>query len=143
QACGLLWGEGGHGGNWGALHLVRGVDIPMSTTTLTVKPGIGGAGGSGFAVAGSTGGSTTVTGTGWVGGTVTGGNGGSALNADASGKSPGNFTFEAQTYRGGDQQNAIADGIEPGGGGSGATIIPFAGLRGADGAVWITAIQNV
>jgi hypothetical protein len=73
-----------------------------------------------------------------AGGTYTGG--GSYGGTGWYGPSPGNETFEGQTYYGGLQATSGgAAGGWPGGGGAGADQVFAAGGRGASGAAWIVA----
>lgn len=65
------------------------------------------------------------------------------VGSDHAGKSPGNLTYNGQTYVAGGQQNTYgAKGTGPGGGGAGGNWISFQpGGAGAAGAVWIRAYQ--
>jgi hypothetical protein len=133
-------GQGGNPGTWQVRTLTYGIDIPISTTSLTVNVGAGGAGGSGAGNPGSAGGASTVTGTGVTTITAAGGTGGGAGGV-ATGRGPGNQTLHTETYvGGGDQVSPSAPGNAPGGGGAGGA--PFSdGATGAVGAVWLAAYQ--
>jgi hypothetical protein len=145
QGCGLLWGEGGHGGSWAMATITRDVQIPRTTTTLTGVVGSPGAGHDGIlGDVGSPGAASTISGTGWAGLTAAGGAGGSAGNADITGKGPipaSQMINGYPYYAGGDQSSAFGNGIGPGGGGGGSQITFVNAGPGAAGAVWVRAYQ--
>jgi hypothetical protein len=144
QGASLFAGEGGHGGVWSGVTVALGTDIPRTTTTLAVVAGGGGAAGGGIGGNGNPGSASTVTGTGWATGLHAGGGpGGTAGNADITGKGPGNYDFNNAPYYGGpDQASGSGAGQAPGGGGAGAGILLLtAGGAGAAGEVWISAYQ--
>ena len=131
------WTEGGEAGHWTVTRLVRGVDIPWGTTQITGTVGAGGNDSSGN---GNPGGASTATGTGMSTLTGAGGPGGNQSNLDTPGKSPGNQTFNGETYVGGEQQNFQSqDGNAPGGGGAGARVSLMRGGKGAVGRIWFKA----
>jgi hypothetical protein len=133
-------GNGGGGGGWQAVTLLRGVDIPLTTTSITGSVGAGGAGSTGN---GSPGGSSTAIATGWAGLTAAGGtNPNPSGSGPIPGLSPGNETFNGVPYTGGaSQTTARSAGIAPGGGGAGGNLsfIAVSGGAGARGQVWIVA----
>jgi len=142
HGCGLLaWGDGGEGGDWNQVTLERGVDIPGTTTTLSVTVGGGGAGHAGN---GSNGAASSASGTGWAGITGAGGAGATTATVDYTGKGPGNNTFDGVIYYGGLTESGFmgADGNPAGGGGAGGTIIFMSGGDGAPGAVWVLAYET-
>ena len=147
---GMTNGGGGGAGNWAAKTLVRGVDIPWTTKTITVQITNGGIGTTSPGTAGS-GGTTTVSATGWAGLTATGGQGGKGQGTTLDGYGAGNYTFNNRTYVGGaptGTNNSTNDcskpGNSPGGGASGgkgavSNIGVGAGGNGAPGGVWLYA----
>ena len=115
-------GLGGNAGAWATYRLVRGVDIPWSTTTIT---GTVGAGGPLYGAAGGgyTGSASTALATGWAGLSAAGGAGGGGA-AGNNGQTRLNLTFDGRTYTGGAGGNfpgsaATGAGSQPGGGGAG------------------------
>ncbi|QBJ04810.1 hypothetical protein SEA_ELEPHANTOON_8 [Mycobacterium phage Elephantoon] len=145
------WGRGGDAGQWNAITLRRGVDIPWSLASFTGVIGGGGAAGAGGIYlsggAGGNGGNTTVTITGIGTLTALGGAGGNNRNLDTAGRSPGTQNWKGIDYVGGaEAMNAAggsAAGNEPGGGGQAAMLstgfFGLAGGAGAKGRVWIRA----
>lgn len=138
--AGFFWGGGGGAGVWSTRTLVYGVDFPMGTPSLTV---VVGAGGSGGAFAGNSGGESSVAAGSTVLVTAGGGYGGAESNpGDVPGHSPGDITLSGITYTGGaTQPSGSAAGNAPGGGGAGATITFGGGGVGAPGAVFLAAYQ--
>ncbi|AEL17656.1 hypothetical protein CUCO_5 [Mycobacterium phage Cuco] len=141
-------GAGGQGGVWKWRKLVRGVDIPWSQTTISVKVGAGGSSGSGGLSPnnGGSGGATIGTQTapggaggydGWstqAGGAATGGN-------TSSGR---DVTFNGILYVGGGATsvNSIGtgpNGNAPGGGAAGGGVPSRNGGVGASGAAYYRA----
>lgn len=141
SAYGWAVGQGGASGTWSTQTLVYGVDIPITTTTLTVVVGAQGAGGLGGTIGqpGFAGGDTTVAGTGLTTITAPGGNGGNG-GTNGTGVGPGPVTFNGVTYPGGSDVGLGTVGSPPGGGG-GAGGVWGNGANGADGAVTLTAYQ--
>lgn len=136
-----VWGEGGKAGQWATLRLVRGVNVPQSTTQIQITVGKGNSSTFG---AGNPGDPTVVTITGYGTLTAAGGAGGSASNLDTPGKSPGNITFEGELYIGGAQQNGqSATGNAPGGGGGGSRVSLTTGGIGGAGRAWIKAMAEL
>jgi hypothetical protein len=135
----FLTGDGGAAGAWTVQTLVYGVDIPTSTTSLTVTVGAPGGGGSGAGSVGTDGTASTVAGTGLTTITAAGGLGGT-VGGVATGDSPGDQTLNGVTYTGGGTAGASAPGNAPGGGGGGGA--PYSdGANGAGGQVWLAAYQ--
>lgn len=145
-------GEGGDAGAWQGETLVRGVDFPVDATEITITVGAEGALGP-YNTAGGAGGNTiraAIT-SGKVAATATGGPGGSEPNAELSGDSPGNFTFNGVTYVGGNGGGAApfspgvagtAPGAGGGGGAGGSFAVAWVGGPGARGGAWMTARQT-
>ncbi|QFG04507.1 hypothetical protein SEA_JEEVES_32 [Mycobacterium phage Jeeves] len=142
------WGKGGDPGTWLTYTLVRGVDIPMGTLTITGSVGVGGTAGAGSVGisggAGGPGGATTAVATGWSGthsaAGGSGGSGGTLILSETYGKSPGDTTLNGRLYQGGAQQTGASTAGNPPGGGGGAARITFqAGAAGARGQVWFYA----
>jgi hypothetical protein len=134
---GVVPGAGGQAGFWTTTTVQRGLEIPFTTTSIAVTVGPGGGGAA-------NGGSTTATATGMAAQTAIGGTQGAGTNG-TRGESPGQVTYQGQTFTGGAAQNtAGAAGNAPGGGGAGAN--PLAGAptsgAGAHGAAWIVARQT-
>lgn len=146
-----LKGYPGKAGLWATVTLERGVHIPWTAISITIKVGTGGARGSGGATgtAGSAGASTILTYTNLAGTTVTvtaiGGAGGIANltgTSDNVGRSPGNKIYNGIQYTGGVEQTGNgATGNTPGGGGSGGAAFGGAGGVGAPGGGWVRAYQ--
>ena len=117
----------------------------LSSGHLTVTVGGGGTsaaseanGTAGAATTIKDGGTTKLTAAGGSGGTYEGG--GTISGTGWYGPSPGNETYESQTYYGGQQQTSSSgNGQWPGGGAAGADHIFVAGGHGASGAAWIVA----
>jgi len=132
-------GPGGHG-SWATTTIQT-----LSSGSLTVTVPGGGAGSSstangtaGSAVTIKDGATTKLTAAGGAAGTYEGG--GSVSGTGWYGPSPGNETFESQTYYGGVQTTTSGGaGSFPGGGGAGADQIFVAGGNGAAGSAWIVA----
>lgn len=145
EGCGLLWGEGGHAGSWAGDRLQRGVDIPMGTTSLNWAVDYGGGGGGGIGADGDAGGASIVSGTGASTLIAFGGVGGSAQNADYTGKSPGSFEFPPGSgifYVGGAvAASPYSNGNPAGGGGAGSGLQFVNAGTGAPGRVWIVFRQ--
>lgn len=137
-------GDGGLGGAWATKTLVVGTDIAASGT-ITVTVGSGGSGGPYF-TPGSAGTATTFSWTNPTLGsqtlTANGGVGGQpSTNVTSWGLSPGNQTFEGNTYFGG-STNAIGGvGNAPGGGGAGGAAFQY-GFAGASGQAWTVDRQT-
>jgi hypothetical protein len=154
-------GGGGGGGNGGA------AGSWAETTTNTVAPGnaitcvvgAGGAGGEGsgnISLAGSAGGSSSVSGVGVTTTTGAGGGGGSNNGSAPTGLSPGTINYGGQPYVGGgtvvlpNNSNNLTvgpAGLSPGGGGGGGGFTGGGnqnayGGQGADGSVWIFAVDT-
>lgn len=148
-------GNGGYGGSWSAVTLTYGVDVPISTTTFSVSVGSGGLSPAPGGNPGYAGGGSSVSIVGYASSPLSagGGAGASGIGGNSAGLSPGNETFNGETYYGGGQQVSPAtgygpNGYSPGGGGSGGhggnASLPggFPGGGGANGAVWVLAYQN-
>ncbi|AQT28407.1 hypothetical protein PBI_BLUEBIRD_5 [Mycobacterium phage BlueBird] len=146
QASAALFNYGAPGapGQYQAVTLKRGVDIPWGVTQITGTVGDGGTAWTIYgAIPGGPGGNTTATFTGGSTLTASGGAGGLgwATASGSRGPGPGNFTWNGKLYVGGGlaDQGAVKAGKPPGGAGSGN--YPGAGGAGpgAPGAVWIRA----
>lgn len=133
-------GSGGYAGEWAAVTLERGVDIPTATTQITGTVGIGGTGGNSNGASGANGGNTTATASGWTGFTAAGGAGGpgSSTSRQQAGFDAGNYIYNSVTYIGGTggatTGGAGQPGNPPGGGGAGGSFAIFDWRRGGDGA---------
>lgn len=131
-------GRGGAAGHW-----VTGTRQTLTSGSLTITLGAPGA-----AVYGGAGGSaspTRIYDGGTLVGQVTGGAGGGAGGGNGSnwnGGSPGNQTYEGETYVGGTESTPSNDGRVPGGGGAGAATSSVNAGNGARSQVWIVARQN-
>lgn len=134
-------GGGGNAGEWAVATLVRGVDIPWSTKTLSItvpsaKPG----GGNGQDPPNSD--PAIASGTGWVGLSAPGGVG-TKQGVTRWGQTPGDKTFNGRTYIGGAAQTSNeAAGNAPGGGGNGGSggfVSGNSGGAGSRGQAWIYA----
>jgi hypothetical protein len=141
-----LEGYPGVPGSWTTQTLVLGVDIPLTTTTIAVTIGTGGAHGSGSSltgVAGSAGTATTATATGMTSLSAAGGAGGGTSGTGTvsyQGPGPGSEVFNGETYPGGaTQSTAGGAGNAPGGAGAGGTAFGGAGGVGARGEAWFYA----
>ncbi len=135
--AGVIPGTGGQAGFWTTTTVQRGDEIPWTTTSIALTVGPGG-------VAAANGGSTTATATGMAAQTAIGGTQGAGTNG-TTGESPGQVTYEGQTFAGGAAQtNPGAAGNTPGGGGGGANPLAGApaGGAGAAGAAWVVARQT-
>jgi hypothetical protein len=139
-------GAGGVGGTWVTQTLTVGVtntvasgmDIPVGGV-ITVTVGQGGAAGPYF-TPGSPGTATTFSWVDMAGATQTvtaaGGLGGQlTTNPYSYGLSPGNISYQGQTYVGGPDAYGISTGNAPGGGGAGGKPLLF-GFAGAAGQGW-------
>lgn len=133
------YGYGGLAGSWATETLTYGVEIPGSTTQLTVTVGAGGVSGGGQ------GGASSVSGAGVT--TLTTGPGGlGASSGSTVGSSPGSISYAGRPYFGGIASGGAAN---PPGGGGGAGNAGFFGLggtpayAGADGEVWINVVQGI
>lgn len=133
-------GQGGAGGAWGAVTVQMGVDIPMSTTSISYVVGAGGA--AAFSGPGASGSNSTASATGWSAGlTAAGGAGGTVIgfNLDPSSSGAGNETFAGTTYYGGGIQSTFSSpGVSPGGGAAGGSS-GYPGANGANGVAWFVA----
>jgi hypothetical protein len=143
----FLFGEtfGGTSGAWSTTTLVRGVDIPWETSTITGTVGVGGHGGIPKLIildnSGHNGSATTATATGMTTLTAAGGVGGG--NSSDTGQGAGQQTFNGYLYRGGGDVTAAGrNGTTPGGGGAAGQLLQGGG-KGAGGAVYIRAYQNI
>ncbi|SLC02159.1 Uncharacterised protein [Mycobacteroides abscessus subsp. abscessus] len=142
----FLPGNGGDGGAWQIVTLVRGVDIPWSASAITVTIGLGGVGGiaSGGANNGQPGGSTVIN-CGAYTLSAIGGSGGIGWgNLSRNGKtpSPASQTLNGQTYNAG--AGGTGAGAAPGAGGAsqqGTVIGNRPGFDGARGQAWFYAYQ--
>ncbi|AQP30999.1 hypothetical protein SEA_TINYBOT_4 [Mycobacterium phage Tinybot] len=141
-------GEGGDAGEWLAVTLRRGVDIPWNVLQITGTVGNGGSGGPGgwLPLSGDPGQPTvaTIAGVGSIqanGGTP----GAFATGRSRPGKGPGPYTYNGIQYPGGaNTANSAANGNAPGGGGGGGNSGFFglpagAGGVGARGQAWARA----
>lgn len=133
----VINGTGGKAGSWAAVRLVRGVDIPWTTVSLSVVVGAGGTLGAGGASpsSGGPGGASAVTGY-----LTAAGGANSAGTGQQFGLSPGNYTFQGVTYVGGAESNGIPANY-PGSGGKGGTAFSGNGGAGGRGQVWVRAGQ--
>ena len=136
-SSGLVTGLGGNCGTWVTKTLVRGVDIPWTTTTITGTVPAAGAGGAGGGGAAPSAAAATASATGMTSLSAAGGAGGWTGNWNGLG--PGNTTFNGQTYTGG-ATSANSAGNAPGGGGTGGTF-NGGGFPGSRGRVWFYAYQ--
>jgi hypothetical protein len=147
-------GVGAGAGSFEATTITIGVDIPLSTTTISGVVGAGGSPGEAEDANGSAGSASTVTATGsFAGLSAAGGAGGSSVEGtdgggSVTGASPGTETFGGNQFVGGAaQESASGAGNAPGGGGAGGLgDVDFVGLadpggHGATGAVWFVAHQ--
>jgi hypothetical protein len=131
-------GFGGEAGKWVLATLVYGTNIPLTTTSLTVTVGAGGA-------AGADGTATTLSGTGVT--TLTAAGGRTAKSANEKGQGSPDQTWEGRRYFGGQEVAAGQSGAKPGGGGGGGSAGLFGLLgvmpvgAGADGSGWLTVKQ--
>lgn len=150
-AGGNSWGadgKGGSAGQWVAITLERGVDIPWTTVSFAVTIGTGGTAGSRGNGSGGAG-TNTIAAIPGASQAATGGSGGSGTNAvgstDYYGASPGSMAWQGRNYSGGAQVGKSTNGNPPGGGGGGGAGGVFgrdrAGGTGARGQAWITARQ--
>ncbi|AOT24930.1 hypothetical protein PBI_KALPINE_8 [Mycobacterium phage Kalpine] len=146
-------GKGGKAGAWQTITLRRGVDIPWSTTQITVVISAGGTGGGSNNGAGGNGGTTSIS----VNGTLLlialGGAGGSGINptggSDPIGQGAGTQTYNGKPYVGGSSVGVAnpsgtgTTGSPPGGGGEGGGGALFGtgsgGGPGAPGGAWVRA----
>jgi hypothetical protein len=121
------------------------VDVPSGATFVDIVLIGGGGGGGGYNTSGtgSAGGATTATPTGGSTLTAAGGNGGSfgGNAAGSAGRSPGNESFDGQTYDGGSggavgYNSAGGNGAAPGGGGGGGGAFGSYGGVGGGAGVW-------
>ena len=157
-------GVGGGAGSWYqngtnyGVTLTYGTDIPLSTTYFTITVGTGGdsvGGNYGPNQNGISGTSSSVQISGYGTLTASGGAGGSGSyvsNTVTPGGSVGSITFGGTTYVGGagGSSGLGAYGYSPGGGGEAGGYFsvystPYYNTysgAGADGAVWITAVQG-
>ncbi|WJR32416.1 hypothetical protein P3F83_18060 [Mycobacteroides immunogenum] len=157
-------GEGGFPGQWVGRRIERGVDIPWSVTTLSIRPGGPGLGASGRESDGGAGGGFNyrqagirpligykppgADGQSWLLESQFGDGGrlayGGFFNRDPVGYGPGNFAFGGRLFIGG--ANAAMDqlGIGPGGGGGGGHGGTFGGaVGGKNGGPGFVAIRAV
>jgi len=141
-------GKGGNPGQWQAVRLERGVDIPWTATTLTLNVGSGGARPANSDNAGPTAGANTVlTYQNLAGQTITlTAAGGSGTQSSQNGGVPGNFTFQGVPYTGGNGGTGNAGaGAQPGAGGAGGNGGIFGsrtqGGLGGNGQAWCRAYQ--
>ena len=136
---------GGGKGNWKAVTLQRGSDIPWEATSITITVGQGGAGGSLSSPQGGPGGDTTAswdTSSGTTTKTATGGAAASASDITGEGTTPGSESIGTVSLDGGAAQSTEgADGNAPGGGGAGGAGLRHGGA-GADGAAVVHASQS-
>lgn len=124
-------GLGGGAGATASVTLVRGVDIPWDSTTITGSVGAGGVDGAGTA--------STASSTGMADVSASGGTMGAA--SSSTGESSGDLTVNGVVYKGGATQTTRgAAGKGPGGGGGGGNT-NSAGGAGADGAVYFRAFK--
>ncbi|KLI05867.1 hypothetical protein ABW05_23945 [Mycolicibacterium senegalense] len=129
---GFTNGAGGKAGQWNAITLTRGVNIPWTQTLIAFVVGTGGTHG---ALAGSGAASSA------AGISGSGGAGGAAFGAQP-GESPGNYTFGANPnpYVGG--PTATSSTIQvPGVGGYGGGLFGSGATDGGRGQVWFYAYQ--
>jgi hypothetical protein len=128
------------------------VNIPSGAVSVDMVLSGAGGGGGGYNTAGSgtggAGGATTATPTGGSTLTAAGGSGGASSESAAAsaGGSPGNETFDGQTYTGGNGgapgvNSAGYPGTAPGGGGGGGGAYGSVGGQGGSAGVW--AAENV
>lgn len=137
-------GNGGKAAVYTMGTLVRGVDIPWSTTQITGTVGVGGTAGSGNNVAGGAGGATTATGTGMATSSSAGAAGGSGTGSQG-GQGPGNTAWGGISANGGaaGSGNGGAGGAPGAGaaGGNGSFLSSSAGGVGGRGQAWFYAYQ--
>lgn len=135
---GITWGNGsgGKAGSWVTVTLVRGVDIPWSTTSITGVVGAGGTGNGGDGTPSTaviSGGSTY---------TAAGGSGNMGLTVPG-GQGAGTQVFNGMSYVGGGGQGSLGNtGNAPGGGGAGGGFGTSVGGNGAVGCVWFYAYST-
>jgi hypothetical protein len=95
------YGYGGRAGSYANITLVYGVDIPVTTNTISVTVGAGGAGGSGAVGTPAAGGASSVTITGYGGGPISGAGGGAGgYTGNQYNGAPGGYAAWSQTYTG-------------------------------------------
>lgn len=133
-----LVGNGGNPGVWVTQTLIYGVDIPLTTTTLTIVLGPGGGAGSAAGQIGADGGDFTLTGTGVPTISAPGGTG--KTGGNTAGPGPGNQVYNGITYPGGATVGTGAPGAAPGGAGGGGGAYGGGG-HGADAGGWVVAYQ--
>ena len=141
----FLPGTGGAGGQWLVTTLVRGVDIPWTTTSLTGNVGAGGAGGAaaGGANNGIAGDATTIAA---LSLSAAGGAGGAGWgNGQRNGFTsiPNSQSLSGQLYSAGLGGTGI--GVAPGSGGASVQGTPFGnnpGFAGARGQAWFYAYSS-
>ncbi|QGH80591.1 hypothetical protein SEA_RAHALELUJAH_31 [Mycobacterium phage Rahalelujah] len=133
------WADGGKPGEWYLATLVRGVDIPLTTTQITGVVGAGGTGGAGASGGnGGNGGASTATATGMTARSGPGGLGATTRTLAIQGPGPGDRSLNGQNYIGG-ALSPTGAGNPPGGAGCGTTISFTAGSAGGRGQVWFYA----
>lgn len=132
-------GKGGTAGQWYAVRLTRGVDIPWTLITFTVTVGAGGAqaANSDLASPNAGGNSSAV-----INGVTYTATGGQTTTSTQNGASPGNYTFQGITYTGGTGGTGNAGApTAPGAAGAGGNGGIFGsrtrGAAGAAGAAWL------
>ncbi|QST90059.1 hypothetical protein PROPHIGD91-3_56 [Mycobacterium phage prophi91-3] len=142
--AGGVTGGGGNAGAWATITLVRGVDIPWTTSTITIIIPAAAAGGT-SGNKGANGGTVTASATGWTAGLSAVGGTADQFGTTQTGQSPGTQNFNTQPYPGGAAQpSASGNGNAPGGGGAGGNGGIFSGNTGGLGGVggaWCRAYQ--
>lgn len=132
---------GGDCGDWHAVSLVYGVDIPLGTTTLTGVVGPGGVGGSIANINGGNGTGTSVVVPGY--GTITAAGGAASGAPGFFGQGVVPFTHNDVVYQGGAEATVPGQaGFAPGGGGGSWATFSGAAGPGARGQVWFVARQS-
>ncbi|MDV6975347.1 glycine-rich domain-containing protein [Mycobacterium intracellulare] len=136
-----LNGSGGGAGEWKAVRLIYGVDIPLTTKQFQILVGPGGDGGSLANDLGDWGLGSSVVIPGW--GTIAAKGGGRSASGAYNGASPGDFEWQGKPYKGGGVTSAPPqNGVAPGGGGHNAGPVYQKGGTGAPGCVWVTVSQG-
>ena len=145
----LITGSGGSASTFHYKTVIRGVDIPWSTSYIKGVVGAGGRGGIGYeaptkgdgfgGINGVAGGTSSVTASGMTTMTSAGGAGGIDA-AHVYGEELGDLSFNGKNYPGAQRENKPGNrGNHPGGGGAGGWPLIGEGGQGGDGQVWIRA----
>lgn len=137
------YGQPGQPGKYAAATLLHGIDFDDSDTDIVFVCGPGGQAGGLFTAAEAGTGSTLTLGDFTL--TADGGAGASTTSSSApTGRGPGNYDYNGETYVGGADQNTPGgDGAAPGGAGNGGDNFGVGpGGHGAPGGAWIKFSQT-